>query len=84
MPNSPDINKRVLSIRVPIELYVALQRAARFHRMGFNEFLRHIFSEATVKIELTKEDYAKIEVYRHRAGERARSVVRLRKSKQSG
>lgn len=60
MPDQPDPNNRVLSVRISRELYAKLQLAAKAARMGFNEYIRALLLTKTDHIALTKEDYAQI------------------------
>lgn len=80
MPDQPDINKRVLSVRISREFYRRLQLEAKRRRMGFNEYVRHIIYEATENVELKVEDYEIIERERRRHVERTSAKRRLPKS----
>jgi predicted DNA-binding ribbon-helix-helix protein len=77
MSNSPDPNKRVLSVRISREFYRRLQKEARERKMGFNEFIRHLIYEATEHVTLTKQDYEIIEQERQRH-------VNIKRSNSSG
>lgn len=76
MADQPDINKRVLSVRISREFYKRLQVEAKRRGMGFNEYVRHLIYEATEHVGLTKEDYEAIERERERDVERARTKGR--------
>ena len=60
MPNQPDPNNRMLSVRISRELYAKLRLAAEAAQMGFNEYIRAILLTKTDHIALTKEDYEQI------------------------
>lgn len=60
MPDQPDPDKRVLSVRVSRELYAKLQAAAKAAQMGFNEYIRALLLTRTDHVVLTKEDYDQI------------------------
>jgi hypothetical protein len=77
MSNQPDINKRVLSVRVSREFYRRLQKGAKQKQMGFNEYVRWLIYNATDHIPLNKADYAIIEVERNEDAKRTRAKRRL-------
>jgi len=61
VPNQPDINKRLLAVRVSREFYRRLQNAAKKRNVDFGDFLRWLIERETKDILLTKEDYEIIE-----------------------
>lgn len=60
MPDQPDPDKRVLSVRVSRELYRKLQKDAKACRQPFNEYIRGILLVKTDHVALTKADYEQI------------------------
>lgn len=77
MPDQPDINKRVLSVRILRETYRKLQKEAADRKMKFNEYLRHVINEATYHVDLSEEDYAIITRERNQDAERTRAKGRV-------
>jgi hypothetical protein len=55
--NQPDLNKRVLSLRILREDYRKLQKEAKAKKMGFNEYIRHLINEAIYHVALDEHDY---------------------------
>ena len=84
MPNQPDIHNQVLSLRISREFYRRLQISARQHKMGFSEYVRHLIYEATERVQLSKEDYAKIQDDIERYVERKSAARRGGKSAEVG
>jgi len=60
MPNSPDIQNRVLSIRVHRKLYCKIQREAERRGMDMSAFVRFVLMENTLNAELSASDVARI------------------------
>lgn len=60
MPNQPDPDNRVLSVRVSRELYRKLQKEAQRCRTPFNEFVRSALLAKTDHVALNRADYEKI------------------------
>lgn len=84
MPDQPDPNNRVLSVRISREFYRRLQKLAAERKMGFNEFVRWVIWKATGSVPLTKDDYERIEQEKLKDLERARAKRRLGKDRQDG
>jgi predicted DNA-binding protein len=57
MSKQPDMDNRVLSVRIPRPDYRRLQKLADQSGRGFNQFLRSILRDATDGVQLTAEDY---------------------------
>lgn len=61
MPDQPDPNNRVLSVRISRELYRKLQIGSKsFGDGGFNGYVRALLMSKTDHIALGKEDYDRI------------------------
>ena len=84
MPDQPDPNKRVLSVRIAREFYRRLQIEAQRRQMGFNEYVRFLIYKETENISLTKEDYDVIERERVASVKRARTGGRSPKGRKNG
>ena len=73
MANQPDTNNRVLSLRIPRELYSQLRKEAANRKMGMAAFIRHILHEEVLDVELTAEELQQIAREVERAEQRRRN-----------
>lgn len=80
VPNQPDINNRVLSVRISREFYLRLQKEADARKMGFNEYVRWLIWKATESVNLTKQDYDQIEREKQQDSKRANAKRRFPKN----
>ena len=60
MANQPDTNNRVLSLRIPRELYCQLKKEAVSRKMEMAAFIRHVLHEEVLDVELTAEELQQI------------------------
>ena len=73
MANQPDTNNRVLSLRIPRELYCQLKKEAVNHKMEMAAFIRHILHEEVLGVELTAEELQQIAKEVERAEQKRRN-----------
>ena len=62
MSNMPDVNKRILGIQVPRELYHALQQEAESRKMSLAEFARFILNEEILRLGTVLSDERKMKI----------------------
>lgn len=60
MSNMPAIDKRKVSLQLPIKVIVKLDRAAKMVSLSRNEIASAILDKGTAGVELTKEDIKEI------------------------
>ncbi len=60
MPNAPDPDKTMLSVRMPRTLYERLRKLARKNKMSITDYVLQIITLETKHITLTAEDYERI------------------------
>lgn len=60
MPNVPDTNNRVLSLRVPRELYYRVRKEAKQRGMEMTAFVRYVLNEEVLDVELTADEIKQI------------------------
>ena len=60
MPHSPNPSKRVLSARVPRELYAKIQKKARSRDEHMSDYVLATLTIATKNVELTPEEIEQI------------------------
>ena len=73
MANKPDTNNRVLSLRIPRELYYQLKKEAIIRKMEMAAFVRHILHEEVLDVELTAEELQQITKEVERAEQKRRN-----------
>ena len=56
MPNQPDVEKRLISIRISIEVYHKLIKIAGGNRAQAAEVIRNILNEYVDDVELTEKE----------------------------
>lgn len=57
MPNQPDMDKRMLSVRLPRTDFRKLQKIAEESGKGFNKCVIGLLQDAAYEVPLTTEDY---------------------------
>lgn len=60
MPNSPDVNRTILGLRIDRTLKLQLERKARELGITVSALCNRILIEETADVELTPEDYRQI------------------------
>jgi predicted transcriptional regulator len=83
MANQPDINNRMLSVRISRELYRKLQIQAKQMHRKFNVFVRIAIAAAVDGVTLTDEDYDQIKTERDQDLE-SRAAKRRRRQNPKG
>lgn len=73
MPNAPDPDKTMLSVRMPRTLYERLRKLARKNKMSITDYVLQIITLETKHITLTAEDYERIAKQTREAERRLRS-----------
>lgn len=73
MPNAPDPDKTMLSVRMPRTLYERLRKLARKNKMSITDYVLQIITLETKNITLTAEDYERIAKQTREAERRLRS-----------
>lgn len=73
MPNAPDPDKTMLSVRMPRTLYERLRKLARKNKMSITDYVLQIITLETKNITLTAEDYERIAQQTREAERRLRS-----------
>lgn len=57
MPNRPDVNKRIGTIQIPLELWARLKKEAERLEMSINQLITFILHEKLDSISLEETDY---------------------------
>ncbi|MBT9450680.1 arc-type ribbon-helix-helix [Akkermansia glycaniphila] len=73
MPNAPDPDKTMLSVRMPRTLYERLRKLARKNKMSITDYVLQIITLETKNITLTAEDYERIAQQTREAERRLRN-----------
>ena len=73
MPNAPDPDKTMLSVRMPRTLYERLRKLARKNKMSITDYVLQIITLETKHITLTAEDYERIAKQTREAERRLRN-----------
>lgn len=60
MSNMPDVNKRILSVMIPRDLYHQLKQEAKSKKLELAVYIRMILSEAVIDTELSQDSLDKI------------------------
>lgn len=60
MPDQPDSNNKIISLRLPRELHRKVQKAAAQAKMDVSAYIRMVLAESTLDVQLTPEEIMQI------------------------